>query len=55
MMESNCENLWANNSVADFVYNPTEDYREGSDDTAKKIIISQKRLTFKILSLWIKN
>ena len=55
MVDSHCEIMRYNESVAGSGHHPTADYGAAEDDTAKQKIISQQRLSFKMLGLWIKN
>ena len=55
MVESHCENMWSNNSVAGLGRHPTADYGAAADFPSKQLIISQQRLRSEMLILWIKN
>ena len=55
MVDSHCEILWDENSVADLGCHPTENYAPGLDDASKHAVIAQRRLRSKILGLSIKN
>ena len=54
-MDSHCENLPANSTVSGLVYLTTVYYVSAPDDVSKQSLISQQRLSSKILGLWIKN
>ena len=55
MVDSHCEILCADNSGADLGRHTTANYTAGLYDTANKEVISQQRLRYKMLGLWIKN
>ena len=54
-MDSQFKLVLEDNSVVGLGRHPTADYGAAEDDTAKQKIISQQRLSFKMLGLWIKN
>ena len=55
MVESQCENLWDNNSGADLEHHPKSEYGTALDVPTNQLIISHQFLRSNILSLWIKT
>ena len=53
MVESHCEILWSDNTGAGLGLHPTANYESGLDYPQNQSIISQQRLRYKILVLWI--
>ena len=55
MVESHCDILWDDNSGADLGRCTTENCATGLDGGEKQAIISQYRLRFKVIGIWIKK
>ena len=55
MVDSHCEILWADNYGANLGRHPIENHAAGLDDAEKQAMISQQRLRFNMLGIYIKN
>ena len=55
MVDSHCEILWADNYGANLGRHPIENHAVGLDDAEKQAMISQQRLRFNMLGIYIKN
>ena len=55
MVDPNCKILWADKYGADLGCHPTTNYASGLCDAAKQAVITQHRLRYNMLGLWINN
>ena len=55
VVDSKCENLCDNTSVADLGRHPILDYGTAVENPDNHLIVSQQRIRYKMLSLWIKT